>query len=240
MSLAAASPGVPTEDWWELTSFESQPVNLNGWRFNDNSGGLTDPFVIAGNPIIAPGQSIIFVEDLSATQFRNWWGASNLPLGLPIISYTGNGLSPGASGDGLRLWDNVTADVNDTVASVDFGAATTGVTFNYNPVTQQFGALSQLGVNGVFRAATATDIGSPGRIIGPPPSPLLRVLRSGDQLKIEFDAVGGRRYMLEVRDDFTVDTWSATGDILQPATSGRVFFEREIIGGAQFFRVVAE
>ncbi|HEY0550993.1 MAG TPA: immunoglobulin domain-containing protein, partial [Verrucomicrobiae bacterium] len=44
MPVAAASPGVPTADWWELTSFESQPVSLNGWRFNDNSGGLADAF----------------------------------------------------------------------------------------------------------------------------------------------------------------------------------------------------
>lgn len=240
MPVAAASPGVPTADWWELTSFESQPVSLGGWRFNDNGGGLADPFVLPGNLFIAPGQTIIFVEDLSATQFRNWWGASNLPPNLQIVSYTGNGLSLGAGGDGLRLWDNFTADVNDPVASVDFGAATTGVTFNYNPATQQFGALSQLGVNGVFRAAAATDIGSPGRIVGPPPGPLLQVLRTGEQLRIEFDAVGGRRYILEVRDDFTTDTWTATGDVLQPATSGRVFFEREMTDGAQFFRVMAE
>ena len=241
MSVAAASPGVPTADWWELTSFESQPVNLNGWRFNDSSGGLTvDPFVVTGPLTISPGESIIFAEALSATQFRNWWGATNLPASLQIVNYSGNGLSLGQTGDGLRLWDNITTDVNDTVASVDFGAATTGVTFNYDPATQQFGGLSQLGVNGVFRASAATDIGSPGRIAGPPPRPLLQVVRMGDQLRIEFDAVGGRRYTLEVRDDFTTDIWSATGDVLQPATSGRVSFERAITAGTQFFRVAVE
>ncbi len=240
MSVPAASPGVPTADWWELTSFESQPVNLNGWRFNDNGGGLADPFVIAGPLMMAPGESIIFAEGLTAAQFVNWWGASNLPVGLQVINYSGNGLSLGAGGDGLRLWDNVTADVNDTVASADFGAATTGVTFNYNPATQQFGAPSQLGVNGVFRAAAAPDIGSPGRITGPPPRPLLQIVGTGEQLRIEFDAVGGRRYTLEVRNDFSTDTWSATGDLLQPASSGRAFFEREITDGTQFFRVLAE
>src|SRR6185503_3294748 len=44
---APTSPaGVSTADWWELTSFENQPVSLGGWRFNDNNGGLTDPFII--------------------------------------------------------------------------------------------------------------------------------------------------------------------------------------------------
>jgi hypothetical protein len=240
MSVAAASPGVPTADWWELTSFEAQPVNLSGWRFNDNGGGLMDPYVIVGPLTIAPGESIIFAEELTAPQFTNWWGATNLPAGLHIVNYTGGGLGLGAGGDGLRLWDNFTADVNDTVASVDFGAATTGVTFNYDPVTQQFGALSQLGVNGVFRAAAATDIGSPGRIMGLASSPLLQAVRNGDQLRIEFNAEAGRRYTLEVREDFTTDVWTATGDSLQPTTSGRVFFEREMTAAAQFFRVSAQ
>jgi hypothetical protein len=115
MSVAAASPGVPTADWWELTSFETQPVNLSGWRFNDNAGGLTDPFIIAGPLVIAPGESIIFAENLTAGQFTNWWGATNLPPGLQIVNYTGSGLSLAAAGDGVRLWDNLTTDENDTV-----------------------------------------------------------------------------------------------------------------------------
>ncbi len=240
MSVAAASPGVPTADWWELTSFETQPVNLGGWRFNDNSGGLTDPFTVAGPLTISPGESIIFAEALTRAQFTNWWGATNLPTNLQIINYSGAGLSLGSGGDGLRLWDNFTADVNDPVTSVDFGAAAAGVTFNYNPTTQQFGALSQLGVNGVFRAAAATDIGSPGRIMGLPSSPLLRAVRNGEQLRIEFDAEAGRRYTLEVRGDFNTDVWTATGDSLQPTVSGRIFFEREMPGSTEFFRVKAE
>ena len=53
------------------------------------------------------------------------------------------------------------------VASVDFGAADAGVSFNYDLGTGQFGGNSRLGVNGVLRAARTTDIGSPGRIRGP-------------------------------------------------------------------------
>ena len=102
-SSTAPSPSVPTADWWELTSFESEPVNLGGWRFNDNGGGLADPFNIPPGLTIGPGETVVFVEDLSPAQFRNWWGAANLPAGLQIVRYGGSGLSLGAGGDGIRL-----------------------------------------------------------------------------------------------------------------------------------------
>ena len=59
---AAAGSGVSAADWWELTSFESQPVRLTGWRFNDADGGLTDAYVITAPVTIGPGEIIIFVE----------------------------------------------------------------------------------------------------------------------------------------------------------------------------------
>jgi len=240
MSQAAPSPGVPTADWWELTSFESQPVNLSGWRFNDSGGGLLDPYTNAGPLVIAPGESIIFAENLTTAEFGNWWGASNLPANLQIINFSGTGLAFAAGGDGVRLWDNVTVDANDPVASVDFGAAIAGATFNYNPATQQFGELSQLGVNGVFTAGAATDIGSPGWITDRPIFPVLHITRTGTQVRIEFDAEAGRRYALEVREDVASGEWAATGDVLQPPPSGRIFFERQLTEAAQFFRVSAQ
>ncbi len=240
LTSAAASPGVPTADWWELTSFESQPVTLTGWRLNDNAGGLTDPFVINVPVTINPGESIVFAEALSLTQFQNWWGTNNLPTTFQVVNYSGAGLSLGAGGDGLRLWDNFTTDVNDTVASVDFGAATAGVTFNYNPATQQFGSLSQLGVNGVVRALNANDIGSPGRISAPPSSPALSISRSGNTVRIGFQAVAGRRYSLEVRDNLTSGTWTPTGDTLQATSNTSAFFEQAPTGSARFFRIVVE
>jgi hypothetical protein len=162
MSDPAPSPGVPTADWWELTSFESQPIDLTGWRFNDSNGGLADPFVITDPLIIGPGETVVFLEALSAANFRVWWGESNLPPGLQIISYTGSGLSFRTTGDTLFLWDNLSTDPNDPVARADFGAATPGVSFNYDPVSQQFGGMSQPGINGVIQAESAPDIGSPG------------------------------------------------------------------------------
>jgi hypothetical protein len=236
MSMAT-NGSVSTADWWELTSFESQPVSLAGWRFNDSSGGLGDPFVFPSGLTINPGESIVFVEGLTPAQFRNWWGSSNVPLSIQIVTYSGSGLGLGASGDGLRLWNATTSDVNDTIASVDFGAADAGVTFNYDPITQVFGGRSQFGVNGVFRAAAAGDIGSPGRILAPAASPCLQATVIGANLRIAFDAAVGRVYSLEVRGDLTADPWSLTGDTFQATNNVRAFFEKPHLGEPRFYRV---
>jgi hypothetical protein len=235
--LAAASPGVVTADWWELTSFESQPVSLAGWRFNDNNGGLTDPYVISGPLVIAPGESVVFVEAITTASFKFWWGASNLPAGLQIVTYSGAGLGLGATGDGLRLWNDITTDTNDTIARVDFGAATTGVSFNYNPITAVFGVLSQIGVNGVVKAASAPDIGSPGRYLAPVVSPSLVASQSSGLIRIEFPVILGHRYTLESRSDLGADIWESTGDTLQATNNTRLFFEKATTTDERYFRV---
>lgn len=240
LSSTAAGATVSTADWWELTSFEAQPVNLSGWRFNDNGGGLTDPFVIGSGVIIGPGESMVFAEGLSLAAFRTWWGLTNLAADLQVINYSGNGLSLGAAGDGLRLWSDTSMDVNDTVASVNFGAATQGVTFGYDPITAQFGGLSQLGVNGVVRAAQSTDIGSPGRILAQVVGPLLSVRPLANALRIEFQGAVGRDYTLQFRDDFTTAIWTPTGDTLLATNNASLFFEKARTAEQRFYRVVAQ
>ena len=140
MSSASTNLGttlvIDNSDWWELTNFGTNTVDLQGYRFNDNAGGLigADPTPFVGLSI-GPGESIIFCESNApprtgtAAAFRAWWG---LPAESPlrIIFYTGNGLSSG--GDGLRLWGPNAASDADVVDSVDFGAALRGRTFTYN------------------------------------------------------------------------------------------------------------
>ena len=230
---APTSPvGVTTADWWELTSFEDQPVSLAGWRFNDSAGGLTDPFVFPQNLTIQARESLVFAEGLTEAQFRTWWG---IPAGVRVITYAGNGLGFGVGGDGIRLWNNFTTDPLDTVASINFGSATVGVSFNYNPATGQFGAPSQLGVNGVFRAnVPATDIGSPGRILAPPTQPQLKVTRNETSIQISFNVEVGRRYSLEVLD---TSGWSPTGDVYVADANSETAFEKPINLDQRFFRL---
>jgi hypothetical protein len=236
MAVASSTPGLPTADWWELTSFESSLVNLSGWRFNDNTGGLLDAFVLPDGLTILPRESIVFVEGITAVQFQNWWGASTLPPGMKIVSYSGTGLNFSSSGDGIRLWDNRTVDADELIASVDFGAATAGVSFNYDPIAMKFGELSRLGINGVSRAALATDIGSPGRILAPAEMPVLIVTLSTERIRIQFDATAGHRYALEGCDTLSPASWVPTGDVLVAAQSGPAFFERDLVSGNRFYR----
>ena len=228
-------PGVATADWWELTSFEDQPVSLGGWRFNDSEGELANPFVFPKGVTIAPRESIVFVEGITENAFRSWWG---VPAGVQVIPYSGNGLGFGANGDGIRLWNNFTTNAPDTVAAVNFNSATLGVTFNYNPVTGQFGTLSQVGVNGAFRSALANDIGSPGRILAPPAVPLLEILREGDSIRIGFAASVGRRYTLEVQGNN--DGWSPTGDEFLAGGDTAASFTKAITSEPRFFRLRVE
>ncbi|MGZ8940024.1 MAG: lamin tail domain-containing protein, partial [Limisphaerales bacterium] len=162
--MSSEAPGnVAKADWWELTSFDTQPVNLGGWRFNDSTGGITNGFRIPDGTIIQPGESIVFVEGLTPGQFRAWWGTNNL-LGIQIITYSGTQLSFNAALDTLRLWTNETTDEDAPYDEVTFGPADVGVSFGYDPVAEEFGEKSQVGVNGAFVAAAGSDIGSPGRI----------------------------------------------------------------------------
>jgi len=225
-SSTAPSPKVPTADWWELTSFQSESVSLAGWRFNDNAGGLTNAYVFPANIEIKGGESIIFVESLTPDAFRLWWGAENLPATLQIITYSSSGLSFGASGDGVRLWDNLATSPNALVASVDFGQAENGVTFTYDAVSGLFGEKSVPGINGAFRAASSTnDVGSPGRIGATLVAPQLTILRSGQKIRVQFEAVIGKRYRLESRNDLRTGAWETVEETTPATQNAALFFE---------------
>jgi len=158
-------------DFWELTNFGTNEIDLSGYRWNDTTGGLaladTTPFA---NLRIGPRASIIFIETnttdmATAEAFREWWGPG-LPTGLQIIPYfgRGNGLNPVR--DGIRLWGPNAVDDADVVDKVDFDDARQGSTFTYDPGTGLFGYISVEGVDGAFRAATRDDVGSPGIVTG--------------------------------------------------------------------------
>jgi len=150
-------------DWWELSNFGASSVSLTGYRYNDDTGGFSlGAFTFSGPLDIAPGESIVFVEGLTATQFRNWWGI-NLSPSVQIVTYSGSGLGLGNGGDQVNLWDST----DTLVDGVSFGAATAGTTFGYDPGSSTFGALSQIGVNGAFTAVQNGDIGSPGAVPEP-------------------------------------------------------------------------
>jgi hypothetical protein len=172
-SAASTSNGVAVvqnSDFWELTNFGTNDLDLTGYKWNDNAGGLigADPTPFTG-VIIHGGESIIFFEsnvamNVSSAQVRAWWG---LPGSVQVIPYIGNGLS--SSGDGVVLWGPGAANDGDVVDRVDFLVAIRGRAFIPNPTTGVFDMFSTNGVGGAFKAVTADDFGSPGTTTGPVP-----------------------------------------------------------------------
>lgn len=237
-SSEKSSPGVPNGDWWELTSFETEPVDLSGYRFNDGTGGLTDAFVLPAGSSIAPGESIVLVEDVTPAQFMAWWGVTHLPSSLQVISYHGSGLALSADGDTVNLWDNVTTDPAATVAKAEFGPATQGVSFTYDPISGKFGDLSRVGANGAFLAPTG-DLGSPGRIQQIAPNPRLQTKLVNGSLIIEFAGAARHRYVLESQSDLGND-WAATGDVWTPGQDGFISVSKAAVDDVRFYRVTAE
>ncbi|MCI0539687.1 MAG: immunoglobulin domain-containing protein [Verrucomicrobiales bacterium] len=194
MSSASTNlgPNLVTQnsDFWELTNFGTNTLSLTGYKFDDSDNNLAaaDPTPFEGLSV-GPGESILFVQNNVNTNeagFRDWWG-TNLPAGIKVVFYSGNGLSSG--GDGIRLWGPNALDAADVVDSVDFGEARRGFTFSYDPATGDFGILSTNGVNGAFQAAAADDVGSPGKTSGPTTLAILQhpadvIVNPGDPLTL--------------------------------------------------------
>ena len=167
MSSSQNTPHPQHSDFWELTNFGTNSVDLTGYKFTDGQNDLASAqnnIDVLNGVIIGPGESIILSQieqDTEPQQFIDWWGAANLPVNVQIRMYIGPGF--GSGGDGVQLWD-----ANDElVDAVTYGEATRGVTFTYNTNSGSFAVLSTIGDPGVFTAAVNGDIGSPGYTAGP-------------------------------------------------------------------------
>src|SRR5262245_48736148 len=163
---------------WELTNFGNTAIDLRDYTFADS---LETPRVLLVRPgeeplVIGPMESVIFVrskETTNVAQFRDWWGSClNTAVEVRMVPRT-----PGFDqvSDGLRVWDPAL----NLVDRVDFGVARRGVSFVSDPITGEFGALSEVGMCGSCRGATADDVGSPGVTCGP--IPLRIVLQPASQ-----------------------------------------------------------
>jgi hypothetical protein len=60
-------------------------VDLYRYQFDDNSALRAAAYTITNHIIIAPGESIVFVESMGGSSFRRWWGPTK--TNLQIIRY---------------------------------------------------------------------------------------------------------------------------------------------------------
>ncbi len=168
----AMSSSLVTPDWIELTNLGSAPVDIAGWRMDDNSFNPAVSVALAGITTIAPGESVVFIESAAGAaiaDFRAFWGdLASVQIGF----YSGSGVGLSSGGDAVVIFDGSNVEIN----RVTFGSATSGTSFGYNPLTATFGALSEVGSFGGRTSAGSTpiaNIASPGAIPTPAAAALL-------------------------------------------------------------------
>jgi hypothetical protein len=163
-------------DWFEVTNIGPGPVDVTGWKMDDDSGLFGSAVALTGITSIAAGESVIFMETSNPTAAKSefliaWFGgAANAPAGLQIGSYSGTGVGLGTGGDEVSLFDAA----GNRITGVSFGATTVGTTFDNaaglggtaKPLPA-VATLSVVGVNGAFLATDGHGRGSPGRIVTP-------------------------------------------------------------------------
>jgi hypothetical protein len=224
-----------TEDWWELSNLGNFSVNLQNWRFDDDNDSFTDAQTITNAVTIAPGESVILVEDMTPTDFRTWWGAQNLSVNLQIITYPSIGFS--SSGDAIFLWNAAASSITDTVATVTFGVATKGVSFGYDPASNVFGGLSAADQNGAFVAAVNGDIGSPGTILNLPRFTQFG-FNSGSGFNLSFVTQSNLNYNVEYKNNLTDPVWTTLTNFTAVSNSFIVADPATSTNSARFYRVV--
>jgi hypothetical protein len=215
-----------------LSNLGSFAVNLQGYRFDDDHDSFADAQTITNSVMIAPGESVILVENMTPADFRNWWGSQNLPLNLQMIVYPKIGFS--SDGDAIYLWNAATTATTDVVASITFSTATKAVSFGYDPAAGVFGGLSVVGQNGVFAAVLNGDIGSPGAIVSAPA--LVSAGFGANGFRLSVSTVPNLNYSVEYKNDLAGSNWLTLTNFLSTTTS----FQLEDSAGTnmtRFYRV---
>lgn len=171
-----------TDDWFEVTNVGSMPWTIADGElyFDDDSADPESADLISGVTSIAPGESVVFVDngDADTSEFITVWGAANL-TGVQIGTYQGSGMSQG--GDGATLF------VSNGQPLLDFSNVT-AVALELYPDANAFGGQSYDVVlgdfsvvgnqSGAFQSVVANDvgqygIGSPGTAVPEPTAVLL-------------------------------------------------------------------
>jgi hypothetical protein len=209
-------------DWWELTNFDTNAVNLRGYRFDDFPGVLEGALVITNEVIIQPGESVLFIQDMTPDLFALWWGEENLPENVQFVHYSGNGFT--ATGDSITLWNPTALEPDDFIDRAEY----VHLNFDFTPVRGislsfwcdgfiEFGTSSVTNVCGTIGAASSADLGSPGFVANHPPRPrAVQILRDAQGVHLTWKTQPGVQYELLGKDLLTVTNWTSLGQ--HPAT----------------------
>ena len=198
-------------DWFELTNFGTNTVNLLGWRFWD-AFKLTNALVVTQAIFLPPRESVLFSKDMTRQTFIDWWGADQLPPEVKIYPYQGFSLSK--DGDKLYLWSDSAEVREEAIDSVSFAAMAQGISVQFDTNNCFFGCNSIANESGAFHAQQCDDLGSPGYTTNPPPR-LVSVTRDNDGATVKWRAIPGKTYQLEYNPAVSAEMagWNPLGSI---------------------------
>ena len=95
-------------DWFELTNTGATPVDLTGWKMDDNSNAFANAVALNGVSSSRPGSrrsSSRGDADQGATAFKTAWFGASVPAGFQIGTYSGSGVGLSAGGDAVNVFD---------------------------------------------------------------------------------------------------------------------------------------
>jgi hypothetical protein len=227
-------------DWWELSNFGNFPVNLQGYRFDDNHFSLTDAYTITNAVIIQPGESIILVENMTPDEFRAWWGPQ-LRANLQIITYPSIGFSSDV--DAITIWNAAATTESDYLDSISFSTAARGFSFGYDPT--QAGdlgflgfapdGLSVAGVNGAFVAAVGGDVGSPGTVVNVPN--FTAVTQTNGGVNLTWFTQPNWTNIIQFKNNLTDTNWQTLTNLTGTGASTLNFID-PTVSTQRFYRVI--
>ena len=205
------------EDWFEVTNFDTNEVNLQGYRFADSDQyqAFTNAFTITNSLVLRHGESVIFVSDMKPEDFRAWWGPAWLPPDLKIYPFAGFSLDQD-NGETLHLWNAGARESVDAVATAGFIASRPGVSMEFSHYCDDFGCGAVLPFDSVvgrslaFVAADGGDIGSPGYAARPR---VLGISKAGPNVSVRCLAEPGSKYRLLATDNLSSTNWTPTADV---------------------------
>jgi hypothetical protein len=186
-----------TSDWIELANLGTTAItNLSDYHFDDslpnalaNNGAPLSGGALTGVSTLLPGESAVFLVKWEAelgnnpnptladaiAAFEAMWGVTaGLDLKLGHILDANGGDGPGLSqdGDSVVIFDGSTVGSN-LIDQVSFPSSDRA-SYIYNPITDSFGELAQVGVFGAREGllpgsdqTTEPPIGSPGVVPEP-------------------------------------------------------------------------
>ena len=177
-------------DWFELTNTGSSPIDITGWKVDDESESPIGAVALRGVTSIAAGGSVVFLEGVAngstdtalGTAFKSAWFGGSVPSGFTLGFYGGSGVELSSTFDAVNIY-NGSKVIQAQVRFATSSAGSPFLTFDNNALIDgaTLSALSSVGSNGAFASAdstpTTTYVGSPG--FAPVPEPESYALVTG-------------------------------------------------------------